>query len=87
MTDTFDGHATSLISPAAGAFAITPSDTENLSRSGRALYIGSAGHVTLVTVSGQTVRFANAGDGSILPVRAQRVLATGTTARDIVGLY
>jgi hypothetical protein len=35
---------------------------------------------------GATVSFVNLAAGSILPIRATRVHATGTTAGDLVGL-
>lgn len=73
--------------PAANAVEITPSDTAVLNPVVRALWIGGAGNVRVVTVSGQTVTFAGAQAGSIIPVRVRQVLATGTTATSIDGLW
>ena len=81
-------------SPAAGAVAVTPSDTANISSGAcRALYIGgpSGGQYVDVVVMpagySASVTFKNVPVGSILPVNATRVLATGTTATFIVALY
>ena len=52
----------------------------------RAIYVGSGGTLAVRLLSGQTVTFAGVSAGSILPPRADRVLATGTTAGSIVGL-
>ena len=70
--------------PAFGAFAVTPHDTNpNVAR---ALYIGTTGDVAVVTRGRTTsVVFQNVPVG-ILPVQVTKVLSTGTTATDILGL-
>ena len=73
--------------PASNVVEITPSDTTVLNPVVRALWIGGAGNVQVQTVSGQTVTFAGAQAGSIIPVRVRQVLATGTTATLINGLW
>ncbi len=74
--------------------AITPSDTVNLVASGRttielcdAIYVGGIGNVTAVLQDGSTVLYTAPPVGSILPIRAKRVNATGTTATALVALY
>lgn len=81
-------------SPAAGAVACTPSDTVNIpSGACRALYIGGptgggyADVVVMVADYSTSVTFKNVPVGAVLPVSAVRVLATGTTATNIVALY
>ncbi len=74
----------SLSDPASDAFPVTPSDTAIIAA--RALYVGTGGNVTLTTVQGVDVLFANVPDGTILPVRVKRVKATLTAASNIVGL-
>ena len=76
------------------SFAITPSDTVDFLASGRttiplcdAIYVGGAGNVTAVLQDGSTVLFTAPPVGSIIPVRAKRVNATGTTATALVALY
>ena len=86
MPDRFSANAASLSGPASHVFPVTPSDATDLTEAVRALYIGSGGTVSLRTVSGATATFLSVAAGSILPVRADRVLQTGTTATDIVGV-
>lgn len=76
-----------LSSPKGGAFAITPSDDTDLTIGATAIYVGGAGNVKLITSLGQTVTFVGVSAGQILPVRAKRVIATLTTATNLVGLY
>lgn len=87
IQDAFEGYADSPIAPAQFCFAITPSDTADLPRATKALYIGSGGAIVIVAIRGTSpVTFANVPDGTILDVRTQAVRATGTTAFNIVGL-
>lgn len=73
--------------PGEDAGAVTPSDSVNLTRTARALYIGTGGNVVVITASGTVVTFANVQTGTVLPVRASRVNATNTTASNIVAIY
>ena len=73
--------------PAYNAAAITASDSVDIVAPIRAIYVGSAGSVVITTVAGTDVTFAGLPAGMILPVRAQRVKATGTTATGLVGLW
>ena len=85
--DPFDRTSDSPMAPAEDCFAITPSDTVELPRATKALYIGQTGDVALVTVRGTSaVIFRNVAAGTIIDVRARAIRATGTTAQDIVGL-
>ena len=86
MPDRFASNIPSLTSPATHGFAVTPSDTLDLSEATRAIYVGSGGALALRFLSGQTAIFVGVAAGSILPVRADRILATGTTAGSLVGL-
>jgi hypothetical protein len=63
------------------AFAITPSDTVNMTRPCEAIYVGgaSAGNVVVVMPSGDVATFVAVPIGTILPVKAKRVNSTGTT--------
>jgi hypothetical protein len=75
----------SVTAPAAGAFAITTSDTGNFYAT--ALYVGTGGDVKVDTEADDSaVTFTGVPSGSVLPVRVKRVYATGTTASNIVGL-
>ncbi|MBW9063152.1 hypothetical protein JNB71_07465 [Rhizobium herbae] len=86
MPDRFSSYILSPTSPATHGFIVTPSDTIDLPEMTRAIYVGSGGVLAVRLLSGQTVTFAGVSAGSILPLRADRVLATGTTAGSIVGL-
>lgn len=71
--------------PAGYGLAVTPSDTTALYAT-RALYVGSAGSVAVTDLNGN-VTYANVMAGSILPIQVTKVLATGTTASNIVAMY
>jgi len=83
----------SVLAPAYDAFAVTPSDSVNYTTSSssnaiaRALYIGTAGNVVLVTERGNVATFANLTTSFILPVCHKRVNSTNTTASGLVALY
>jgi hypothetical protein len=83
--DRFSLYSPGLSSPISAVFAVTPNDANDLQEITRALYIGGAGNVRLVARDGGTVTYANVPAGSRLPIRASRVLATGTTATSIIG--
>lgn len=67
--------------------AVTPCDSTLLSGV-RALYIGGAGDVSVNFPGRSTaVVFVGVPAGTVLPVQAMRVRATGTTATSIVALF
>ncbi len=70
---------------AEAAAAITTSDTVGFSECA-AIYVGVGGTIVAL-INGAAVTFLNAQSGSILPIRATRVNATGTTATNLVALY
>lgn len=84
MRNNFDRTA-----PAVSAVAVTTSDDNDLTNGMcRALFIGVGGNVVLhVGDTASGVTFKNIPSGTVLPVQATRVLATNTTATDIVALY
>ncbi len=86
MTDQFAQHSEGLESPPSHMFAINPDDAQDLPHAVRCLNVASPGTVRLTTIKGDTESlFLNAG--TVFPIRARRVWATGTTAAGIVGLY
>lgn len=91
MTDSFRSHTRSLTSPPEHARAILPADaadgTGDLPQVTRALYVGGDGDLAVVMRGGEEVTFAGLSGGTLLPIRVSRVLATGTTATGIVGLW
>lgn len=75
-------------SPATSAFAITPSDSTNLTQTTRAIYIGSAGNLKVLMLEDSTpVTFTGLVEGTLLPICVKRVYETDTTASNIIGLY
>lgn len=86
MTDDFSTHSETLTAPAASAETITPSDAQDLAFVTRALYVGQGGDLAVELKSGDTAVLRNMQASVIYPLRVVRVLATGTTATDIVGL-
>ena len=79
-------HAETMGAPGMDHFAITPDDVINLPVVARALYIGVGGDISIVSPANNTVVYKGTFAGSILPVMAGRINATGTTASFIVGL-
>ncbi len=74
-------------SPAEICFAIVPDDNADIQMATKALYVGQGGNLRLVSVRNENaISFMNVPSGAILDVRVRQVLATGTTASDIVGL-
>ena len=81
--------------PAIRFTAVVPSDTEGAGDFSkrqeewpRAIYVGVAGDVCLVSTAGITpVIFKNCPAGLIIPAICRRVNATGTTATNLVALY
>lgn len=86
MTDPFNRQAQSVVGPALGAMAITPSDSADLIQFIRAITIGTAGGV---------ISYVSSRDGATyttgpLPVGtyslwASRIRATGTSATGLTG--
>lgn len=85
--DKFSDVASNLTSPARDGAAVTPNDATDLTYVTRALYVGQSGHVAVRMVGGGSVVFSNVQAGSLLPVRAAGVNATGTTAGSIIALW
>jgi hypothetical protein len=85
MPDRFSGQAAGLTSPANDGFPITPSDTDELPELARAIYVGNSGTLVVELASGAVLAFSGLQSGTILPIRAHRVRATGTTAGALVG--
>lgn len=76
----------SMADPARNAFVVTPHDVNLLKAPCRSLWIGGAGTLTVITLGGDSVLFSGIPAGTIIPIQATRVMATGTTATLIVAL-
>jgi hypothetical protein len=75
MNDNFKNHSAGLDSPAEDGEAVV-NDVE-FSKMSRALYVGGAGHVVVLMKNGSEVVFSSVPAGTILPIRAKRVLTQG----------
>ena len=88
MPDAFSGTLDSVSSPATRGVVVVPDDVNPLADVPKALFVGSGGTVVLRAMIGaEDAVFRNVGSGTVLPVRAIAVRATGTTAADIVALF
>ena len=88
MADAFAASADAAHAPATRALAITPHNSNPLTDIPKAIYVGSAGDVTMRALRDSADHVWTAVPaGSILPIRASHVRATGTTAGDLLGLY
>lgn len=76
-----------MVGPVTQGFAITPSDANDLTNVTRAIYVGGAGNINVMWQDGTTTLFTAVPVGSFLNIRAARVLATNTTATNLLGLY
>jgi hypothetical protein len=85
--DKFSDYPTSLTAPARDAATVSPNDSVDLPDLPRALYVGQTGNVSARLIGGQTVVLENVQGGTVLPVRAAGINATGTTATGIVALW
>lgn len=74
--------------PARWAVAVIPSDTVSFNKyPTRALWVGTGGNMSIVMADGNTAVFANVPGGTLLPVAAMRVNATGTTTSNVLAVY
>ncbi|MCE7999713.1 MAG: hypothetical protein HEP70_12700 [Rhodobiaceae bacterium] len=85
--DEFNSHVPGLESPATYAETVTPSDSVELAHISRAIYVGGTGDLAVTMKEGGSVTFKNVIGGTVLAIRVGRVLSSGTTATDIVGMY
>ena len=66
--------------------AITPHDTNDLAYVTKAVYIGTGGTISIIAADDTAAVSLTVQDGAVLPIRAKRIRATGTTATGIVGM-
>lgn len=85
--DPYSGGSLGAGGPANRVFPIAKSDTAELAFVTTGVYVGGAGDVAVKDrVSGDTVVFVAVPAGTLLPIRVGRVMATGTSATNLVGL-
>ena len=87
LQDPFQSQLDTATAPAQNCFVITPNDAQDLSYVTKGIYVGEGGNVSILALRGETpVIFTNVPSGAILDVRAKKILATNTTAANIIGL-
>ena len=84
--DMFNSYQPGLSSPVQGGFDITPTDGSDLSQVTRAVMVSVPGDLAVTLKNGDTITLPGLTPGVIYPVRAARVLSTGTTADGVKGL-
>jgi hypothetical protein len=87
MSERYTSRADDITAPARRGFAIAASDSADLEAETRAIYVGGGGDIAMVLAAGDEIALIGVAGGSLLPVRARRVKATGTSASHLVGLY
>ena len=87
MADPFPAQTPSLLGPIENGFSVTPADGSDMAQVSRALWVGGAGNLSVVTRGGDTITLVGVAAGTLLPIRATRVRSTGTTATNIHALY
>jgi hypothetical protein len=86
MADNFDTFRPGLSDPLTDGVAVTTSDATVLTTT-RAVFVGGAGNLTVVTSAGTTLTLTGVTAGTLLPLRVTKVKATGTTATNIAALW
>lgn len=86
--DTYATAKTTLLSPAVGAFLITPDDDNDLATVTRGLSFAGEGSLEIVMENGDEIEVPSGSlaPGVIHPIRVRRV-KEGTTATGLVGWY
>jgi hypothetical protein len=69
------------------AAAVTPDDNNDLSFVTRAVYVGGAGDVAIITPDGDSVTLKAVPVGTMLSIRVARVKSTGTSATNLVAFW
>jgi hypothetical protein len=72
--------------PASKLTAVTPSNSTVLTGV-RAVWVGGAGDIAIMAVDDSAAVTFTVPSGTMLPVFAKRIMATGTSATNIVALY
>ena len=86
MNDRFSHYSPGLTAPLNDGFNVSPDDTLDLPEVTRAIFLGQGGNLAVRFPTGAEVVLTGLKPGVIYPLRLSRVLATGTTASDMVGL-
>lgn len=83
----FEDQAIKLNSPCGAAVAVTPDDDVEFDPSSRYVWVGGLGNLAVTMLDGSVVTFTAVPAGTSLPIRVRKVMATNTTATNIVMMY
>jgi len=72
--------------PSNRLFEITPDDVLELTYVPRCIYVGSSGDMAVTDEFGNVVTFTNLFQGTWLPIRVIKVMATNTSAANLIGM-
>lgn len=86
IRDDFEGSVPGTGDPFPLGVAVTPDNDADLAFRTRGLWVGGLGNVAVQWPNGTSTTFTAVPAGTLLPIRVDRVLATGTTATNIVAL-
>lgn len=86
IPDDYTGHAAGINDPSPLGVAVTPDDDADLAFRTRGLWVGGTGDVAVQWPDGSDSIFVAVPAGTLLAIRVDRVLATGTDATNIVAL-
>ena len=87
--DKFKKNAPGITDPSGDLVDITPNDDADLAKTVRGIYVGGAGNLRVVGAGNGLSRartFYNVPAGTTLVARIRRVMMTGTTATNLVGM-
>lgn len=84
--DKFANFPDTPVLPANSAHAVVPDDAADLDAVCNAIHAATPGSVRVTTRAGDIVDIFVA-EGGVVPIRARRVWASGTSATGIVALY
>lgn len=86
----FEHSQSALEQPAKHLVSISPNDSTDLSQPVRGIYVGGGGDLVLVAINdadGATQTLTAIPQGTFVPVITKRVMATNTTASQLIGLW
>ena len=87
MIDTFARSGDAVYAPGTRSFPIVPDDDDTLPILPKAVYVGTGGDVALRGQEDDApLIWRNVPSGALIPFRSALVLATGTTASDLIGI-
>lgn len=76
--------------PIRGGVVVNISSTDHVFTAAqpvRAIWVGGAGDLKVITIGGSTITFVGVPTGTLLPVHVGTVVRTGTTSTNMLGLW